>query len=65
MEKERRGEAMHVLDNPEALMAHAQASGDVSISLDTYDIVAAHAENTTEHSWPTPPLHASTLRLRR
>jgi hypothetical protein len=30
MERERRGEAMFVLDNPEALMAHAQASGDVS-----------------------------------
>jgi hypothetical protein len=56
---------MHVLDNPEALMAHAQASGDVSISLDSNDIVAAHAENMTEHSWSTPPLHASTLRLRR
>ncbi|KAI6761960.1 hypothetical protein HG531_002513 [Fusarium graminearum] len=28
MERERRGEAMFVLDNPEALMAHAQASGD-------------------------------------
>ncbi|KAF4997362.1 hypothetical protein FGRMN_3947 [Fusarium graminum] len=28
MERERRGEAMHVLDNPEALMAHAQANGD-------------------------------------
>ncbi|RGP80365.1 hypothetical protein FLONG3_1514 [Fusarium longipes] len=28
MEKERRGEAMFVLDNPEALMAHAQANGD-------------------------------------
>ena len=30
MEKERRGEAMFVLDNPEALMAHAQANSDVS-----------------------------------
>ncbi|KAI1065942.1 hypothetical protein NW752_004030 [Fusarium irregulare] len=28
MEKERRGEAMFVLDNPEALMAHAQANSD-------------------------------------
>ncbi|KAF5023949.1 hypothetical protein F66182_3987 [Fusarium sp. NRRL 66182] len=28
MERERKGEAMYVLDNPEALMAHAQASGD-------------------------------------
>ncbi|KAL3605445.1 hypothetical protein FPOAC2_00391 [Fusarium poae] len=27
-ERERRGEAMFVLDNPEALMAHAQATGD-------------------------------------
>ncbi|KAF4976883.1 hypothetical protein FZEAL_6505 [Fusarium zealandicum] len=27
-ERERKGEAMYVLDNPEALMAHAQASGD-------------------------------------
>ncbi|KAF4437967.1 hypothetical protein F53441_12886 [Fusarium austroafricanum] len=28
LERERRGEAMYVLDNPVALMAHAQASGD-------------------------------------
>ncbi|KAF4955572.1 hypothetical protein FSARC_11820 [Fusarium sarcochroum] len=28
IERERKGEAMYVLDNPEALMAHAQASGD-------------------------------------
>ncbi|KAH7269746.1 uncharacterized protein BKA55DRAFT_532383 [Fusarium redolens] len=28
MERERRGEAMYILDNPAALMAHAQASGD-------------------------------------
>ncbi|KAM5355669.1 hypothetical protein ACJ41O_002315 [Fusarium nematophilum] len=27
-ERERKGEAMYVLDNPEALMAHAQANGD-------------------------------------
>ncbi|RSL60879.1 hypothetical protein CEP54_006508 [Fusarium duplospermum] len=27
-EKERRGEALSVLDNPEALLAHAQANGD-------------------------------------
>ncbi|KAJ3516854.1 hypothetical protein NM208_g14789 [Fusarium decemcellulare] len=27
-ERERKGEAMYVLDNPEALMAHAQATGD-------------------------------------
>ncbi|KAL6358371.1 hypothetical protein LRP88_08556 [Fusarium phalaenopsidis] len=28
LEKERKGEALSVLDNPEALLAHAQASGD-------------------------------------
>ncbi|KAF4340461.1 hypothetical protein FBEOM_5588 [Fusarium beomiforme] len=28
VERERRGEAMFILDNPAALMAHAQASGD-------------------------------------
>lgn len=31
VERERRGEAMYILDNHAALMAHAQATGDVCI----------------------------------
>lgn len=44
---------MHVLDNPEVLMAHAQASGDVSISrlsLQTYHVAAAQLMLNTRQS---------------
>jgi hypothetical protein len=65
MERERRREAMYILDNPAALMAHAQASGDVCILLYEYENGDHAKPSRTEYRWSTPPIYAPIMWFRR
>ena len=67
-DRERRGEAMSVLDNPEALMAHAQAHGDVSSCLSPRpqpetQLTHSHCRASAANASNSPVNYAALTRL--